>query len=88
MSHTCLTYVASLWKRTGIYLLSFVDVIDSVPGIVMMFAIDVPLSTFKFSLSCLRLGVDRLSHAFTVAIIGLDRSVRPRGVEHWSMGDF
>jgi hypothetical protein len=63
-----------MWKRTGIYLLSFVDVTDSVSGVVMMFAIDVPLGAVEVSSSCLRPGLDKLSHTCIYRRI---RSVRP-----------
>jgi hypothetical protein len=73
----CLTYVASLWKRIGIYLLSFVDVIDSVLGVVMVFAVDVPLGAFEVSSSCLRPGLDKLPHTCIYRRHCWVRSVRP-----------
>jgi hypothetical protein len=57
----CLTYVAGL-KRRGIYLLLFANMINSLLGIVMTSVIDVPLGAFDVSSSCLRLGLERLSH--------------------------
>jgi hypothetical protein len=76
MPHTCLTYVAGL-KRRGIYLLLFANMINSLLGIVMTSAIDVPLGAFGVSSSCLRLGLERLSHTWIYCHHRRIRLIRP-----------
>jgi hypothetical protein len=49
-------------EEDSLHPLSFANVIDSVLGVVMMSAIDLPLRNFEVSSSCLRPGLDRLSH--------------------------
>jgi hypothetical protein len=64
-------------EEDSLHLLSFANVIDSVLGVVMMSAIDVPLRNFEVSSSCLWPGLDRLSHTCIHRRHRRIRSVRP-----------